>query len=92
MVEKIIKVLNELSKPVKGSRIFILGVAYKKDISDYRESPAIKIINQLSDCVVIVTDYTAIDYQMVVEKANVVLDTRNATKDVRQGRNKIILI
>jgi UDP-N-acetyl-D-glucosamine dehydrogenase len=131
VVEKIIKVLNELSKPVKGSRIFILGVAYKKDISDYRESPAIKIINQLkelgadlvfhdpyiqelqdrdgkvmevdwvelseeeldsSDCVVIVTDHTAIDYQMVVEKANVVLDTRNATKDVRQGRNKIILI
>ena len=46
VVEKIIKVLNELSA-VKGSRIFILGVAYKKDISDYRESRPLKLLISL---------------------------------------------
>jgi UDP-N-acetyl-D-glucosamine dehydrogenase len=131
VVDKVVKALNNLSKSVKGSRILILGVAYKKDIGDYRESPALRIIHQLqelgadlvfhdpyiktisnydepslevdwvslteeellkSDCVLIITDHSLVDYQKVVEKAGLVLDTRNATKDVKIGRSKIILI
>ncbi len=47
VVGKIAGALNERRKSVKGSMVFILGVAYKKDINDSRESPAIEIINSL---------------------------------------------
>jgi len=98
-------------KSLKGSRILVLGVSYKSDIDDVRESPAEKIIQLLQkagseveyhdphvpefdgmrssayepesyDCVVIVTDHTAIDYDDLIERADVVVDLRNAT-----GRN-----
>jgi UDP-N-acetyl-D-glucosamine dehydrogenase len=100
-------------KSVKGSRILILGVAYKADIDDVRESPAKKIVELLHkagaemsyhdphveefdgmrsvdyapenyDCVVIVTAHSSIDYADLVERAQVVVDLRNAT-----GRNGI---
>jgi UDP-N-acetyl-D-glucosamine dehydrogenase len=95
-------------KAMKGSRILVLGVAYKPDISDMRESPALKIISLLRnagadvsfhdphvervddltsapyepgayDCVVIVTDHSAIDYDALVDEAKLVVDLRNAT-------------
>jgi UDP-N-acetyl-D-glucosamine dehydrogenase len=95
-------------KSLKGSKILILGVAYKADISDLRESPALKLIELLEkagaevsyhdphvpefngkrsaaldpaeyDCVVIVTAHSSIDYDAVVENANIVVDFRNAT-------------
>jgi UDP-N-acetyl-D-glucosamine dehydrogenase len=98
-------------KSLKGSRILILGVSYKADIDDVRESPAKKIVELLHkaggdvsyhdphvpefdgmrsvdyapesyDCVVIVTAHSAIDYEDLVERAQVVVDLRNAT-----GRN-----
>jgi UDP-N-acetyl-D-glucosamine dehydrogenase len=98
-------------KSVKGSRILVLGVSYKADIDDVRESPAEKIIQLLNkagadvayhdphvpefdgmrsvdyvpedyDCVVIVTAHSAIDYEDLVGRADVVVDFRNAT-----GRN-----
>ena len=100
-------------RSLKGSRILVLGVAYKADISDIRESPAIKLISLLRnagaevsyhdahvpevaelgltsvplepesyDCAVIVTAHTGIDYDAVVERAELVVDLRNAT-----GRN-----
>jgi UDP-N-acetyl-D-glucosamine dehydrogenase len=98
-------------KSLKGSRILILGVSYKADIDDVRESPAKKIVELLSkagaemsyhdphveefdgmrsvdyapesyDCVVIVTAHSSIDYADLVERAQVVVDLRNAT-----GRN-----
>jgi UDP-N-acetyl-D-glucosamine dehydrogenase len=98
-------------KSLKGSRILVLGVAYKADIDDVRESPAEKIIGLLQkggadvayhdphvaefdgmrsvdyapesyDCVVIVTAHTSIDYEDLVDRAQVVVDLRNAT-----GRN-----
>jgi UDP-N-acetyl-D-glucosamine dehydrogenase len=47
IVEKVQAALNDVSKPVKGSRIHILGVAYKRDIDDVRESPALDIIHLL---------------------------------------------
>jgi UDP-N-acetyl-D-glucosamine dehydrogenase len=46
-VQKVQDVLNEAGKPLKGSRILVLGVAYKKDVSDIRESPSIDIIHLL---------------------------------------------
>ena len=130
VVNKVVGALNAMGNPVKGARIFVLGVTYKKDISDLRESPAIKIIKQLtdkgaevvffdpyvtafgeselglpiervelteqelagSDCVLIITDHSHIDYEKVVSAARIVVDTRNATRDVKAGREKIILI
>jgi len=95
-------------KAMKGARILVLGVAYKPDIGDMRESPALKIISLLRnagadvsfhdphvsrvddlesapyepgayDCVVIVTDHSAIDYDALVDEAKLVVDLRNAT-------------
>ena len=104
-------------RSLSGSRILVLGVAYKPDISDMRESPAIKLIHLLQnagsdvsyhdphvpefeengvalssvplepadyDCVVIVTDHESIDYEQLVEDAQLVVDLRNATK--RNGK------
>jgi UDP-N-acetyl-D-glucosamine dehydrogenase len=103
---------HSLQLSVKGSRILVVGVAYKPDISDTRESPAVKLIallrkagaevayhdphvpalaeNGLSltsvplepashDCVVVVTNHSAIDYDRIVEEARLVVDLRNAT-------------
>ncbi|HET9234462.1 MAG TPA: nucleotide sugar dehydrogenase [Candidatus Eisenbacteria bacterium] len=119
VVQKCVEVLNERGKPVRGSRILILGVAYKSDIEDVRESPAIGVIERLlrldgdvdyhdpyvadlereglalksvlltpdriagSDLIVIVTPHKSFDYDMVLEHAQAVFDTRNALK----GRN-----
>jgi UDP-N-acetyl-D-glucosamine dehydrogenase len=97
-------------RSLKGSRILVLGVAYKADIGDVRESPAVKLIELLRnggsdvsyhdphvaevpelglasvplepaahDCVVIVTAHSSIDYEQLVEEAQLVVDLRNAT-------------
>src|SRR6266540_155333 len=105
-------------KSLKGSRILILGVAYKADIDDVRESPAEKIIELLRkagaemsyhdphveefdgmrsvdyapenyDCVVIVTAHSSIDYADLVERAQVVVDLRNATGRNGTGNGKV---
>jgi UDP-N-acetyl-D-glucosamine dehydrogenase len=114
VVDKIQNALNDAGKPVKGSRIHVMGVAYKRDIDDMRESPALDIIMLLerrggvvtysdpyvpklkldsstlealpetaasqADCVVIVTDHACFDYQGLVERAQLIVDTRNALK------------
>jgi UDP-N-acetyl-D-glucosamine dehydrogenase len=117
VVDKIQNALNEHSKPLKGSRVHVLGVAYKRDIDDVRESPALDIIHLLgragakvtysdpfvpvlrgdgaipqmeatepeasaaeADCVVIVTDHKAFDYSRILERARLIVDTRNALK------------
>jgi UDP-N-acetyl-D-glucosamine dehydrogenase len=115
VVDKVQNALNDHGKPVKGSRIHVLGVAYKKDIDDVRESPALDIIQLLerrggkmsysdphvphirfdglelcsdeaamstADCVVIVTDHSGFDYRSLVDKAPLIVDTRNALKGV----------
>ena len=125
VVEKIAAALNDASKPVRGSRILILGVAYKRDVADTRESPALDIIKLLlargaivhysdphvdellydglelasreltpetlaaADCVVIVANHTAFDYQAVLDHARLVVDTRNATKG-SSGRARVV--
>lgn len=131
VVSKVTEALNRLRKSVNGSKILVLGVAYKKDIDDIRESPALKIIDQLmskqahiayhdpyiphvrphlevklnldsvdlttetisdADCVLIITDHTHVDYELVVRHAKVVVDTRNATRQIKEGMDKILLI
>jgi UDP-N-acetyl-D-glucosamine dehydrogenase len=123
VVEKVQDALNRHRKSVNGSRILVLGVAYKRDIDDLRESPALDIIRLLEDkgatvdyhdpyvaeiredghskahvgvdltekllrdvdCVVITTDHQIVDYEMVVRNAQVVVDTRNATRGLSGG-------
>lgn len=111
--------LNRQKKAVNGARVLVLGVAYKKDIDDLRESPALTIIELLQkegakvsyhdpyfpfigrgrkydlqmkraelenlgqyDCVLIVTDHSDYDYRRIVAEAQLVVDTRNATKGI----------
>ncbi|SFG89982.1 UDP-N-acetyl-D-glucosamine dehydrogenase [Desulfotomaculum arcticum] len=130
IIQKITTVLNDNGKCLNSSKILILGVAYKKDINDIRESPALKIIKDLqdkkavvqyfdpyipqlslpdnkcllhcteltgeniakADLVLIVTDHSSVDYQFVIDHAKLVMDTRNATRQVQKGREKIIKI
>jgi UDP-N-acetyl-D-glucosamine dehydrogenase len=116
VVDKVQNALNDAGKPVKGSRILVMGVSYKRDIDDMRESPALDVMLLLkrrggivsycdphvptlhidglqmesaplesaagADCVVIVTDHKAFDYRLLVEKAPLIVDTRNALKGV----------
>jgi UDP-N-acetyl-D-glucosamine dehydrogenase len=116
VVDKIQNALNDHSKPLRGSHVHILGAAYKRNIGDVRESPALDIIlllerrgaritysdpfvpqlqldgHQLTaqdavtqsgeaDCVVIVTDHASFDYTAILERAQLVVDTRNALKN-----------
>jgi UDP-N-acetyl-D-glucosamine dehydrogenase len=125
VVDKVAAILNEARLAVNGARILILGVAYKPDVSDMRESPALDLIRLLADrggevgyhdphvaevaveghtyksldltdellaetdLVVVVTDHTAVDYQRVADQAPRIFDTRNATRGVVAGREKI---
>jgi len=113
-VRKLSEALNSQGKAVQGASVLVLGVAYKRDIEDIRESPALDIIRLLegqgakvsysdpyvptfredghefrsveltaervaaSDCVMIVTDHTSVDYRMIKRNAKLVVDTRNA--------------
>jgi UDP-N-acetyl-D-glucosamine dehydrogenase len=131
VVNKVYRALNSMNKSVKDAKLLVVGVAYKKDIEDVRESPALIIMELLrkegailsyhdpyvpviephggstmhlesialtpnvlqeADCVLIITDHSAIDYEQIVQYAPLVVDTRNATKDVRQMREKIFKI
>jgi UDP-N-acetyl-D-glucosamine dehydrogenase len=130
VVERVAEALNGKSKAIRGSHILLLGVAYKKDVDDVRESPALEIMEllkergaelsysdpyiprlhrmrkhdfshmssvQLSeetlrkvDLVLITTDHTEVDYQFVVDRSALVVDTRNATKRVKGASGKVI--
>jgi UDP-N-acetyl-D-glucosamine dehydrogenase len=129
VIHKLAERLNDAGKPIKGSKVLLLGVAYKKDVDDPRESPSFELMDLLKergavltyndpwvpslpkmrhhdvpemdstpltpeflasqDIVLIATDHSAYDYDFIVEHASLVLDTRNATKNVKQGREKI---
>jgi UDP-N-acetyl-D-glucosamine dehydrogenase len=131
VVERTAQALGESGRTLKGSHILVLGVAYKKNVDDIRESPALKVIKLLkdrgaevsyydphvpvfrserhgelpakslrglspqalreADAVLILTDHDKVDYEKVVKNARLVIDTRNATKNVRRGREKIVL-
>jgi UDP-N-acetyl-D-glucosamine dehydrogenase len=130
VVNRLAEFLNEERKPINGSRIAILGMAYKKDVDDPRESPSFELLKLLGqrgavvtyndphvpmlprmrhypdlpamvsqqltpdylaaqDCVLIATDHSAYDLPFIVRHSKLVLDTRNATKGVTEGRDKI---
>lgn len=127
VVSKVVDALNSEQKCVNGSRILILGVSYKKNVSDTRESPAAEIMHHLEekgaeisysdplvpefsygekvlqaepltaellsrhDCAVIVTNHDAMDTKLVVEHSHIVVDTRNATKNI-DGKARIVKI
>jgi UDP-N-acetyl-D-glucosamine dehydrogenase len=117
--------LNERRKAVRGSKVLVAGVAYKKDIEDVRESPALDILELLHrrgaevaysdpyapeirltdlnlksvpiedagkyDCVVITTDHSNVDYAALVDRAQLVVDTRNATRALREKHGSKIV-
>ncbi|HZL51141.1 MAG TPA: nucleotide sugar dehydrogenase [Terracidiphilus sp.] len=122
VLENLAAGLNEHCKSIKDSKILVLGVAYKRDIDDLRESPSLTIIELLRergaivayndpffptvghgrhydlnmtntpldnldtlaqyDAVIIVTDHSSYDYKAIVERSQLVVDTRNATKGI----------
>jgi UDP-N-acetyl-D-glucosamine dehydrogenase len=127
VVELITDGLNRHRKPVNGSKILVLGVAYKRDIDDVRESPALSILKKLRekgaiiaysdphvdsliidedytvesveldrtvlaycDAAVILTDHSEFNYQFIVNHAPLVIDTRNATRQVTFSAGKVI--
>lgn len=124
VLDNVMKILNKNKKALNGAKVLLLGVAYKNDIDDYRESPAFKVIELLekngadlmvndpycpiskykgkvynsvdwkevideSDIVIITTNHSCYDYESIVSRAKVVYDTRNATKNVVNNREKI---
>jgi UDP-N-acetyl-D-glucosamine dehydrogenase len=128
VVSRVGEALNEHAKCLRGAKILLLGMAYKPNVDDLRESPALKLIELLrqqgadvayndphisrlhkmrhydldlasvpltaetladSDCVLIVTDHDKYDWDFVVRHAKLIVDTRNATRGVSQGREKI---
>ncbi len=128
VVNRTMHALNAQKKAINGSRVLLLGMAYKKNIDDMRESPSIKLVELLKkvgavveyhdpyiptyhdehgadihlssvpltpemlrgyDVVLISTDHDDVDYGMVVANSSLVVDTRNATKAVATGRDKI---
>src|SRR5947209_8912084 len=126
VVDRTMEALNQQGKALKGAKVLILGLAYKKNIDDLRESPSIRLIElfrekgakvgyhdpycpkmkemrhqpkymleleseplenaQEADVVVIATDHDSIDYEQLVRDAKLVIDTRNATRNVKIGR------
>ncbi len=129
VVQRTILALNQHAKSVKGSRILILGLAYKPDIDDVRESPSFELIEKLEhlgaqvayndphvpkthkmrhhdlqmesvpltaaslksyDCVLIATNHSVYDWQMIADHAKLIVDTRNAMSKVSGKRDHIV--
>jgi UDP-N-acetyl-D-glucosamine dehydrogenase len=125
VAQTVADLLNEDRLAVNGANVLVLGMAYKANVSDLRESPSLDVIRLLSqkgaqvsyhdphvpeveleggtaksielsdealaaaDLVVILTNHAAVDYDRVVAKAHRVYDTRNATRNVKEGREKV---
>lgn len=127
--EKVLRALNETGRALRNARIVLIGVAYKRDIDDWRESPALKILQLLerdgafvdyhdpfvpeivdqrgvtrrsvaltpeqlsrADCIVIATDHSCIDWHDIARHARLIVDTRNATRDVPEAKGKTVLL
>jgi UDP-N-acetyl-D-glucosamine dehydrogenase len=129
VVRKLMDALNDRGKSLKGSKILVLGAAYKKDIDDPRESPSFKLMEILIDrgaevdyndpfipelpsmrmydvkgksvelteknlaeydCVLVSTDHSVYDFDFIVKHAQLVIDTRNSTVNVKNTENKVV--
>jgi UDP-N-acetyl-D-glucosamine dehydrogenase len=130
VIDRLGDALNERGRSLNGANILIIGVAYKRDLDDDRESPAYKLMELLerkrakftyhdpfvpvlqrsrrydfglksvpltaerlaeADAVLIATDHTGIDYDLIVRHSRLVVDTRNATRNVQEGRERVVL-
>jgi UDP-N-acetyl-D-glucosamine dehydrogenase len=134
-VQKVTEALNGLGKPLKGAKVLVLGVAFKRDIDDPRNSPALEVLKVLSaqgaevtyhdpyipkvvlsedrflagastatlesvpltaarltaqDCVLVTVAHRGFDFPWIVRHSRLVVDAQNATKLVREGREKIV--
>lgn len=129
VVTKIGDALNDRSLPIRNSKIGVLGVAYKPNVDDVRESPALDIIQLLeekgakvtyhdpyvahvrlegervmestpystrwlsdADCLVIVTNHAVFDWEEIVNHSRLIVDTRNATVQARNGKAEVVLL
>jgi UDP-N-acetyl-D-glucosamine dehydrogenase len=130
VVERLVLALNSRGKAVKGSRILVLGLAYKPDVDDVRESPSFELIEKLTDlgaavdysdphvpathrmrkygdlgmksvpltpeslkqydAVLVATHHKAFDWQLIADHAKLIIDTRNALRDVKGPRDHIV--
>ena len=130
VVMRVAEAMNEHGKALKGARVLVLGLAYKKDVDDVRESPSVTLIELLQargarvdyhdpfipaakpmrehnithmrsvpltpaklkayDCVLIATDHSSIDYDMVVKNSALVVDTRNATGRRKRPAGRVV--
>jgi UDP-N-acetyl-D-glucosamine dehydrogenase len=120
--------LNDRGLALRGAAVLVMGVTYKADVNDVRESPALEIIEMLerkgaqvsyadpytpqitsqglklsaveptpetissADCVLILTNHSIFDCSAIAERAKLVVDTRNALRDYRQGRASIVTL
>jgi UDP-N-acetyl-D-glucosamine dehydrogenase len=130
VVKRTALALNDRGKSVKGAKILVLGLAYKPDIDDVRESPSFELIEKLDelgaevdyndphvaathkmrrhdlqmhsvpltpenlkkyDCVLISTHHSAYEWQLVADHAKLVVDSRNALKNVKGRRDHIVM-
>jgi UDP-N-acetyl-D-glucosamine dehydrogenase len=129
VVQKTVLAMNDRGKAVKGSKILVLGLAYKPDVDDVRESPSFELIEHLEklganvdyhdphvpkthkmrqydlqmhsielspkslagyDCVLIATHHAAYDWQMIADHSKLIVDTRNAMREVKGNGEKIV--
>jgi UDP-N-acetyl-D-glucosamine dehydrogenase len=130
VVDKVAEALNERSKAIKGSKIALLGMAYKKDVDDPRESPGFEVMELLlhkgaavtyndphlpqlppmrhypglrmasqpltpeylrdQDAVVIITNHSAYDFRQVLDHAQLIIDTRGATRGLPDPHGKVV--
>ncbi len=129
VVQKTMDALNDKRKSLNGAKVLILGLAYKPDIDDVRESPSLELIELLRekgakvdyndpylpqthkqrdydlhmkskkltvkamqkyDLTIIATNHSDYDYDWIVQHSKLVVDTRNATVNVKKGRKKIV--
>ncbi|MEO0234047.1 MAG: nucleotide sugar dehydrogenase [candidate division WOR-3 bacterium] len=123
VLNKVTEILNRYKKTLNGSKVLLMGITYKKDIDDLRESPALEVYHLLKemgalitvydpmvnsfidekgehkkvkvlksikeneirkfDCVILLTDHSSFDYEMVAKNAKIIFDTRNGFKKVK---------
>lgn len=129
VVQRTLEAMNDRGRALKGANVLVVGLAYKKNVDDVRESPSFRVIELLqehganvayhdpyvpkthrmrhhdlrlesrdlddaglrgTDAAIILTDHDGVDWARLVRLVPLVVDTRNATKNVKEGREKIV--